>query len=243
MVAVVILVVGYFLFEFFVYYPWKHGRNLKAATEWNDKHWEAGEATFLTYTIPVETPVSVTRIPQQVMCYHKQDARPGGLKGPPSNPIVPYGEGTFWPNMPVGEGRTVEVDFRFVCRKALSLSENWSRFDISDGHRFVNVFGELGRIGAEVREYSCLLGVLDGGGLNTKEFRLLPVEIQKVEKVPLREAVQRTEMIPSETHYSPPPRRQQRVSLMWDYRRNCWADTVNDPCISGAERLCGTRIE
>ncbi|WP_217351864.1 hypothetical protein [Ruegeria sp. HKCCD8929] len=231
-VALVILFVGFIFVQYQYYYPWKHDRNLRSTKEWNDRHWETGEAAFLTYVIPVETEHGVSALNQQIMCYSKQDARPGNIKEPPIKRTVSYGEGAFWPKIPVSEDLTLEIDFRFICTQALRIADDWHVTDISDESRFV--FGD--------GKYSCFLGRLTADGLDMAAFRILPPEIQALEKVPLRDVVTKATMVPSERYYSP-PRRERGKKLYWDSIRSCWAGSTKEACIPDAARVCSTPIE
>lgn len=224
-----------FLFGGFLYiqleylYPYRHKRDYKAAEEWNNKHWETGHAIRASISFPVRTKGGLATHVEQYTCYAKQDARAGGLKGPPSKREMPYGEGAFWPEVPLGTNTVIRIDFRDVCRQVLHVAETWDGPVTLEGHRFVHAVGR----------HTCFLGALTADALDMKRFQVLPLEITALKKIPLRDVITRDIMKPS-THYYSPEYQSLGDSLGWQIDRLCWAPAPNKNCSPDAAKICGT---
>jgi hypothetical protein len=228
----IIVAAGLTYYQFEYSYPRLHERNLKTVNEWNDKHWETGDAWRVTVQVSSDEALGAKTATATIDCYEKQFARAGGIKGPPHIYTRILSDGPTFLSVPFGSDATHQTRLGHVCGDASRKGDDWQLPHVIESHSYWS------NIVANDQSFQCFLG----NAPRTTNGKITRPTFIAIEKIALRDLLldHAYESLPSRS--AKPDVRPPKQYYWWLWTKtkpDCWRNKAIVACTPEIEAACG----
>jgi hypothetical protein len=232
MFGAMLVFLGWKMFEMKVVWPWQYERFRKEAAQWNLATWESGTALIVTVQVTSRTALGADIAVADVVCYEKQFAVAGGLKGPPGIWTRMYSDGPDFLVADFGQNATHQTDLKDVCHDSIRSSEHWSLPYVTESHYYWS------NVVADDQTFQCFLG----NKPRTTTGEVTRPTFVSIRKLPLRDLIEREEYANLPENSRDADMYMYRVAQYswWDEQsEKCSRRKTTEPCAPDVELVCG----